>query len=85
MKSFALAMDKSVIVSADEDCSLGNLAELHKCGFYLNQSKISVSAQQMLDRLLIDLSEVLHPEKCRKVYEENYSRDVAVKRFIEML
>jgi colanic acid biosynthesis glycosyl transferase WcaI len=81
----ALAMDKPVIVSADEDCSLGNLAELHKCGFYLNQSKISVSAQQMLDRLLIDLSEVLHPEKCREVYEENYSRDVAVKRFIEML
>ena len=81
----ALAMDRSVIVSADEDCSLGNLVEQHKCGIYLNQSKTSVSTQQSLDRLFMDLCEVLHSKKCREVYEANYSRDVAVKRFKEML
>ena len=81
----ALAMDKPVIVSADEDCSLGYLVERNECGFYLNQSKYSGSIQQVLDRILGDLCEVSRPKKCREIYEANFSRYIAIKKFNQML
>jgi hypothetical protein len=81
----ALAMDKPVIVSADEHCSLGQMVEFHECGFFLNHNNISVSVKFTLERILQYLGECSETVTCRKVYEEHYSREKAVKIFDRML
>jgi glycosyltransferase involved in cell wall biosynthesis len=79
-----LAAGRPVLAIIDRDTDISRMLELYECGFTVENGDAEAMAERILEMAGDRAATAEMGKRARRLYEENYKREICTKQYIEL-